>query len=99
MTNLNSNTVSVVDTATNSVLGAIDVGSEPNGVAVSPNGSTVYVADYGSGSVSAINTESPLVATINVGRFPISVAVIPNGTSVYSVGNFHDTVWSPSLQQ
>jgi len=42
------NTVSVIDTATNTVVGSpITVGTGPIGVAVTPDGSKVYVANYG----------------------------------------------------
>ena len=38
VTNQSSNNVSVIDTATNTVVGTIPVGSTPNGVAVPPDG-------------------------------------------------------------
>jgi YVTN family beta-propeller protein len=43
ITNSRANTVSVIDTATNRVGTTIAVGSDPKGVAVSPDGSKVYV--------------------------------------------------------
>ena len=44
ITNEGGNTVSVIDTATNTVIGTpIPVGSSPVGVAVTPDGSKVYV--------------------------------------------------------
>ncbi len=46
ITNENDNTVSVIDTATNTVIGSpIPVGNNPYGVAVTPDGSKVYVAN------------------------------------------------------
>ena len=45
ITNTGSNTVSVIDTATNTVTATIPVGGEPYSVAVSPDGSKVYVAN------------------------------------------------------
>jgi YVTN family beta-propeller protein len=41
--NYESNTVSVIDIATNTVVWSISVGAEPWGVAVSPDGTRVYV--------------------------------------------------------
>ena len=38
------NTVSVIDTATNTVTATVPVGSYPIGVAVTPDGTKVYVA-------------------------------------------------------
>ncbi|MFF0815788.1 beta-propeller fold lactonase family protein [Rhodococcus sp. NPDC003318] len=44
VTNRGSNTVSAIDTATNSVIGTVAVGTRPTAVRVAPDGSTVYVA-------------------------------------------------------
>ena len=43
VTNTNGNTVSVIDTATNSVIATIPVGLGPTAVAVTPNGRFAYV--------------------------------------------------------
>jgi YVTN family beta-propeller protein len=78
--NSGSDNVSVIDTATNTVVATIPVGSEPIGVAVSPDGSKVYVtnSNLGPGSVSVIDTATnTVVATIPVGSEPIGVAVSP----------------------
>jgi YVTN family beta-propeller protein len=48
VTNLLSNTVSVIATATNTVSATIAVGDHPEGVAVTPDGSKVYVTKLGS---------------------------------------------------
>jgi YVTN family beta-propeller protein len=54
------------------------VGSEPWGVAVNPDGSHVYVANFISNTVSVIATASNKVtATIAVGTHPRGVAVTP----------------------
>ena len=74
ITNFHGNTVSVIATATNTVVGLpIPVGTLPLGVAVTPDGSTVYVANFGDGSVngtvSVIATATNTVtATIPVGN-------------------------------
>jgi len=51
-----SNTVSVIDTATNGVVATIPVGDAPIGVAVAPDARRVYVANSASSSVSVIDT-------------------------------------------
>ena len=65
-------TVSVIDTATNTVVGIpIPVGREPFGVDVTPDGNHAYVANAGSNNVSVIDTATNLVvATVVVGMFP-----------------------------
>jgi YVTN family beta-propeller protein len=80
--------VSVISTGTDTVTATIRVGSGPLGVAVSPDGSTAYVANYGSGTVSVINADTGTVtATISVGSYPYPVAVTPDGSQVW-VGNY-----------
>jgi len=83
ITNYSSNTVSVINVATNTVTATIPVGTEPWGVSVSPDGSKVYVTD-GSDSLSVINSATNTVAaTIIVGSYPVGVSVSPNGSKVY----------------
>ncbi|MFD5430138.1 YncE family protein, partial [Streptomyces sp. NPDC127084] len=70
--NSESNTVSVIDTATNTVSATIDVGSFPIGVAVSPDGTRAYVVNGFSDTVSVIDTATnTVVATVAVGDDPI----------------------------
>jgi YVTN family beta-propeller protein len=47
-------TVSVIDTATNTVIGSPIPADNPIGVAVTPDGGRVYVANRGSNNVSVI---------------------------------------------
>ena len=90
ITNLGSNTVSVIDTKTNKVTATIPVGAGPLGVAVSPDGSKVYITNDNDnpGTVSVIDTATNTVtATIPVGVAPVGVAVSLDGSMVY-VANF-----------
>ena len=54
VTNYSSANVSVIATATNTVVATVTVGANPWGVAITPNGSYVYVANNGSSDVSVI---------------------------------------------
>ncbi|MES2113186.1 MAG: beta-propeller fold lactonase family protein [Bacteroidota bacterium] len=84
VTNEYSQNLSVVNTATQTVLATINVGTNPRGVCVSPDGSRVYVANYASNDVSVINTSiNANIATIAVGRSPQGIAVSPDGTRLY----------------
>lgn len=84
ITNGGINTVSVIDTATNTVVATVNVGKSPEGVAISPDGTHVYVANLGSNTVSVIDTATNTVAaTVNVGKNPHGVAVNTDGTKVY----------------
>jgi YVTN family beta-propeller protein len=62
ITNSGDNTVSVIDTGTNTVVGTIAVGSGPCGAAVTPDGGKVYVANSVDNTVSVIDTATNSVA-------------------------------------
>ena len=73
-----SNTVSVIDTATNTVVATIPVGPFPEAVAITPDGTRAYVADASSNGVSVIDTTTnTVVAGIPVGRNPYGIAITP----------------------
>src|SRR5437879_12642801 len=61
ITNLFSDNVSVIDTASNTVVATVGVGSQPDGVAVNPAGTRVYVADAESDDVAVSDTASETV--------------------------------------
>jgi YVTN family beta-propeller protein len=87
--NFGSNTVSVIDTATNKVAATVPVGTNPTGVAVNPNGQLAYVANQSDNTVSVIRTATNVVVglPIPVGTTPNAVAVTPDGAHVY-VSNY-----------
>jgi uncharacterized repeat protein (TIGR01451 family) len=86
--NAGSNTVSVIDIATNIVTATVNVGSHPWGIAVTPDGKKVYVANMNNSSISVIDVpRKKVIATVKVGIFPIGVAFTPNGTEAY-VANY-----------
>src|SRR5256885_2255641 len=94
VTNIISNTVSVIDTATNTVVATIPVGLAPLGVAITPDGTRAYVAN-GSNIVSVIDTATnTVVATIPVGveAGPVGVAITPDGTRAYVANILSNTV-------
>ena len=60
------------------------VGNYPCGVAVTPDGKKVYVANNEDNTTSVIDTTTNTVtATVPVGTYPSGVAVGPDGTKVY----------------
>src|SRR5258708_11308914 len=81
ITNLGPYTVSVIDTATDTVIATIlPVGLVPFGVAVGPDRSNVYVTNNGSptGTVSATDTATNTVrATLPLRRLPHAGAGSP----------------------
>ena len=85
ITNYGDDTVSVIDTATNTVTATIPVGHCPFGVAVLPDGSAVYVTNSGVGTVSVIDTTTNTVTdTIPMESDVIwGIAASPDGSKVY----------------
>lgn len=89
--NAGGNSVSVIDTLTNTVIKTIPVGVFPAGVAVSPDSRRVYVANFDSGTISVIDTASNTVAaTIILSLGPVITkahpalpAITPDGGSLY----------------
>ena len=73
-------------------------GEEPNGVAISPDGSRVYVANTVTGTVSifAINRLRVIwlkrVGDIPVGTEPYGLALTPNGKKLYVTNSRSNTV-------
>src|SRR4051794_24225032 len=84
--NSGSNTVSVIDTTTNTVLGVpIPVGLFPAAVGVDPTFHFAYVANLSSDTVTVINTTTNAVVgvPIPVGDAPRAVAVDPTVHRAY----------------
>jgi YVTN family beta-propeller protein len=71
-------TVSRIDTSTNTSTTTIDVGDRPIAVAVTPDGGFVYVTNALEPSVSVIEVASDMVIeTITVAASPIDLAIMP----------------------
>jgi YVTN family beta-propeller protein len=89
--NPDANTITLFDVGgdRNLPLGEIAVGGEPNGVAVSPDGKFVYVANTLDGTVSVLEVDTSktpvatVVDTLAVGIEPYGIAMAPNGTKAY----------------
>ena len=83
--NYDSDSVSVINTATNAVIATVTVGNGPISIATTPDGSKAYVSNYFSETVSVINTLTNTVsATLTVGGYyPDAIVSTPDGTQVY----------------
>jgi YVTN family beta-propeller protein len=93
VTNLASNSVSVIDTATNTVTATITSLSSPNGIALTPNDEYAYITNGGNNSVSIISTTMNTVnATVTVGINPYGVAITPNSEYAYVTNLISGTV-------
>jgi YVTN family beta-propeller protein len=82
------NSVAVIDVATNTVTAAVRVANYPMSVAVTPDGSKVYVStDVDSGAVSVIDADTEAVSSVDTSDHPLGymtgIASAPNGDTVY----------------
>ena len=90
--NIGLGAVSVIDTATNTVVATVPVAGGPFDVAVHPDGARLYIANGASGTVSVIDTATnTVVATVPFAGWAFEVEVHPDGTRVYVL----DTSFSP----
>ncbi|QQS54653.1 MAG: PASTA domain-containing protein [Candidatus Competibacteraceae bacterium] len=110
ITNYYGNTVSILNPDINQVVDNMSAGinnSGPSGIAVSPDGTRLYVANrpqYGrrAGTLSVIDlTERRVIAIIPVGVAPLGVAVNPTGERVFvaNEGSFSLSVIDTTTNQ
>lgn len=93
VSNNGSSTVSVIDTATDTVTTTVAAGAAPAGLAVSPDQSRLYVVNNGSSSVSVIDVAlNNVVGTVNVGAAPEGIAITPDGQRAYVANAASNTV-------
>ena len=89
ITNNDSNSVSVINTATNTVIATIPIGYGPFGVSVTPDGGKVYIGSFGINTVGVIETATnTVIATIPSGP-SAGIAAGQDGRRVYAA-NFYD---------
>ncbi|GHB84088.1 hypothetical protein GCM10010347_63780 [Streptomyces cirratus] len=80
VTNLHSDTLSVIDIRTDAVVDSVRVGDRPDSVAVTPDGSHVYVTNSLTDTVSVIEARTRMVVdTIAVGEEPSRVRISLDG--------------------
>jgi YVTN family beta-propeller protein len=86
------NSVAVMDTATDTVIATVSVGSGPYGLVVNPAETRVYVTNYFSDTVSVIDTATQKVtATVPVGKGPTGIT-LTQGTEMVIMNSIDHTV-------
>jgi YVTN family beta-propeller protein len=79
-----SDTITPIDTATNTAGAPVTVGSTPVRIAITPNGATAYVVNQGSNSVTPVTTSTGVAGTpVPVGNSPSAIAITPDGSTAY----------------
>jgi YVTN family beta-propeller protein len=70
--------VSPICTATNTPGRPIKVGRLPRAIAITPDGKTAYVVNWGAGTVTPIQTATNTPGKpITVGPYPVAIAITP----------------------
>jgi YVTN family beta-propeller protein len=64
----------------------IPVGKEPEGIALSPDGKTLWIGHRAAGLISVIDTATnKVIGTLTAGQMPLRLAYAPDGKRVYAV--------------
>lgn len=84
VTNRNAGTVTVIDTVTGTIVGTFAAGSEPDGVAVKPDGTRLYVSSSTKNTVTVIDTATGVVKASIAVNAPTAITVSPTGAQCSS---------------
>ncbi len=92
------NNVAVIRTSDNSVETYVPVGSEPRGIAISPDGSRVFVANFGGADdISVIDTSTDTV----IQTFPVpgadgmyDISITPDGRTLFAGQYYPNELWA-----
>jgi YVTN family beta-propeller protein len=85
-----SNTVSVIDTDTDTVKSTINLGNFPYGIDINPLNNRIYITNRGSNTVSVLDgSVDTKLDDITVGKSPVGIAVNPSANWIY-VTNLDD---------
>lgn len=89
-----SNTVSVIDTNTDTVKSTISLGNFPYGIDINPLNNRIYITNRGSNTVSVLDgSVDTKLHDITVGKSPVGIAVNPSANWIY-VTNLDDGTMS-----
>lgn len=89
--NIQNNTLYHLDGATHTVIEHAEVGYRPYGLAISPNGDTIAVSNWGDGTVTLLTLDLNTVATIASGKRPNALVYGPDGR-LFVANSGEDTV-------
>ncbi|RMF87859.1 MAG: hypothetical protein D6736_11930 [Nitrospinota bacterium] len=95
VSNEGSDTVSVIDRATDQVISVLAVGEKPRGIVVAPDSSRAFVVNAASHTLTVLDVNtSRVLHTINLelGGNPSDLAITPDGQTLYVVNTALNTV-------
>ena len=91
--NFKDDSVSVIDTLSGRVVATLPVAAGPDGIAITPDGATVFVSGSNATSVSVIDAATDrVVGTVDVGKGPQGLALTPDGSLLLVAVNGADRI-------
>ncbi|MFC6522509.1 beta-propeller fold lactonase family protein [Undibacterium arcticum] len=91
--NEKSGTISIIDCASDSVVGHIQAGTKPRGLAVSHDGNTLYVSDQPANALLIVDLRKrAVVGTVPLGESPEGVGISPAGDWVVAASEITNSV-------
>jgi YVTN family beta-propeller protein len=91
--NPESDTLSIIESETKSLVDEIPVGNNPQTVAISVDGARAYVTNKGSGTISVIDLETRReIEELSVGDQPVGITISPDGQFIAVAESGHDSV-------
>jgi YVTN family beta-propeller protein len=91
--NLNSNSLSIIDTEIDQVVATVGAGSSPRDVEATPDGRYVLVTNQSTNTVTVLDASNySIVKTIPVGTFPCAISIAPDGSAAYVTNRLSNNV-------
>ena len=91
--NLNSNTLSVIDTDLDAVVATVNAGPTPRDVEATSDGRFILVVNQSTNSVTVLDASNyATVASVGVGNFPCAIAVAPDGSAAYVTNRLSNNI-------
>lgn len=91
--NLNSNSLSIIDTEIDQVVATVAAGPSPRDVETTPDGRYLLVTNQSTNSVTVLDASNySVVRTIPVGAFPCAISIAPDGSAAYVTNRLSNSV-------
>lgn len=91
--NLNSNTLSIIDTESDQVVGTVGAGATPRDVDATPDGRYLLVVNQSTNSVTVLDASNyTVIASVPVGTFPCAISIAPDGSAAYVTNRLSNNV-------
>ncbi len=100
VTNGGNNTVSIVASSSNTIVGTITGFDSPEGIVITPNGTFAYVANFGNNEMLRISTATNTITDATAGfDLPKFISLSPDGKTAYVTNLGNGTVSVVDLTQ